>query len=41
MVLSSTCKPDIYLHPFAAYVRNSVNGNLELPNRRGLPLEQN
>jgi hypothetical protein len=26
MVLSSTCKPDIYLHPFAAYVRNSVNG---------------
>jgi hypothetical protein len=26
MVLSSTCKPNIYLHPFAAYVCNSVNG---------------
>jgi hypothetical protein len=26
MVLSSTCMPDVYLHPFAAYVLNSVNG---------------
>ena len=41
-VLSSTYRPSIYLHPFAAYVRNSVNGQPRAAQpRSGLPLEQN
>jgi hypothetical protein len=38
MVLSATCEPDIYLHPVAAYVRNSVNRQPSAAQpRRGLP----